>query len=467
LVTIPYDTYQTTDFVIGVIDIGLLVQKLNGLPLALAQAGCFIGRTSITVQQYITFFDKMWAELMEDQDKFPLQDYAERSMLTTWRVSYEQVARKSEAAATLLRLWAFFYHDDLWYGLLAGVRIQDLTAAAKWHVELSKLARSEFEFSKAMGLLTAYSLADSKAPGSYSMHSIPHRWSRLLSLPPETTSLQRTAALALAETIPFEKDANHGQLDRRLSNHVLNFLLELPDQQALSEETLPSETAQSIGQLLQRQEYFDKAERMFDWALAGELKTRGHGNTGKLFSIYSDQAILCWQLKRLDNAEEMYKRSIAFTSASEPDGLWTLAAMGGLALVYKDQEKPKEAELMYKRCLAGYEKKEGRIGLNTLITCSNLGSLLMDERRLEEAVPLIHRALAGFEKIYGKTSLNETVLHAVEITGFLYHHQGKLSESVHMFERALASSQAMYGRSHPRTAGAAKWVRHVRSLIGM
>ena len=103
----------------GIVDIHLLVGKLNGLPLALAQAGSFIGMTNCDVQKYIYHFGRTWSDLMQKQDQFSLQEYGERSMLTTWKLSYDQVLRQSETAAWLLRLWAFFYHDDLWYGLLA------------------------------------------------------------------------------------------------------------------------------------------------------------------------------------------------------------------------------------------------------------------------------------------------------------------------------------------------------------
>jgi hypothetical protein len=85
------------------LDVHLLIEKLHGLPLALAQAGCFIGMTEIDVPKYIGYFDKTWSNLMQKQDDFPVQGY-ERSMLTTWKISYDQVLRRSEVAAGLLRL---------------------------------------------------------------------------------------------------------------------------------------------------------------------------------------------------------------------------------------------------------------------------------------------------------------------------------------------------------------------------
>ncbi|KAK6376254.1 hypothetical protein LTR81_027836 [Elasticomyces elasticus] len=97
----------------------LLLRKLNGLPLALTQAGAYIGRTGVDVPTYIRHFDGTWSNLVRKQDRFPLQEYAEHSMLTTWKISYEQMSRQSKAAASLLKLWAFFSPDDVWHGLIA------------------------------------------------------------------------------------------------------------------------------------------------------------------------------------------------------------------------------------------------------------------------------------------------------------------------------------------------------------
>jgi hypothetical protein len=145
-------------------DIHLLITKLNGLPLALTQAGAFIGRTGVNVQTYIDYFDRTWSDLMEKQNQFPLKEYGERSMLTTWKLSYDQVLRQSEAAAWLLRLWAFFHYDDFWYGLLEKGTTW-VTREIEVPAWLVKLAGSSLEFSDAMGLLKAYSLADNQGAG--------------------------------------------------------------------------------------------------------------------------------------------------------------------------------------------------------------------------------------------------------------------------------------------------------------
>ncbi|KAI4732999.1 hypothetical protein E4T50_16445 [Aureobasidium sp. EXF-12298] len=90
-----------------------LLEKLSGLPLALTQAAAYIGQTGVSIVQYLEYYDTMWKDLMEQQDEYPLQEYAERSVLTTWRLSYEQVKRQNEEASNLLQLWSFLYAGDL------------------------------------------------------------------------------------------------------------------------------------------------------------------------------------------------------------------------------------------------------------------------------------------------------------------------------------------------------------------
>ena len=56
-------------------DIHRLATKLNGLPLALAQAGAFIGLTGLDVKKYIDYFDTTWRDLMKKQEKYHLLSY--------------------------------------------------------------------------------------------------------------------------------------------------------------------------------------------------------------------------------------------------------------------------------------------------------------------------------------------------------------------------------------------------------
>jgi hypothetical protein len=41
---------------------------------------------------------------MKSEARFPLEEYGDRSVLTTWTMSYQQVQRQSKEAAWLLKL---------------------------------------------------------------------------------------------------------------------------------------------------------------------------------------------------------------------------------------------------------------------------------------------------------------------------------------------------------------------------
>ncbi|KAF2183064.1 hypothetical protein K469DRAFT_212792 [Zopfia rhizophila CBS 207.26] len=82
----------------------MILERLHGLPLALTQASSYLRETNVSALAYINYYDRTWEHLMEKQGRFPLQEYGNRSILTTWTMSYEQVRKQSKEAAYLLKL---------------------------------------------------------------------------------------------------------------------------------------------------------------------------------------------------------------------------------------------------------------------------------------------------------------------------------------------------------------------------
>ncbi|MCJ1457641.1 hypothetical protein MMC28_008010 [Mycoblastus sanguinarius] len=98
-----------------------LVNLLQGLPLVINQAGSYIRKTGTNASKYIGLYDQVWARLIEKQHLSTLREGADRSILTTWTLSFNSLRSQSEDAANLLMLWAFLDNRDLWYELLAPV----------------------------------------------------------------------------------------------------------------------------------------------------------------------------------------------------------------------------------------------------------------------------------------------------------------------------------------------------------
>mgnify|MGYP001499277245 CR=1 FL=1 len=88
-----------------------IVTVLDGLPLALDQAGAFIEETHCGLSEYFVLFGTRRKELLLRRGRFSV-DHPE-SVVATWSISFEQVEQESLAAADLLRLLTFLNPEDI------------------------------------------------------------------------------------------------------------------------------------------------------------------------------------------------------------------------------------------------------------------------------------------------------------------------------------------------------------------
>ncbi len=64
-----------------------------GLPLAIAQAGAYLQQSGAKVGTYLKFYEEQFEDLQkrQDENESPLEAYPERSVWTTWTISYKAV----------------------------------------------------------------------------------------------------------------------------------------------------------------------------------------------------------------------------------------------------------------------------------------------------------------------------------------------------------------------------------------
>lgn len=96
-----------------------IVADLGCLPLMLDQAAAFIQATGVTLSTYLSYVKKKKAEIFKyNRHSAPgLADY-QRSVETTWTISFEQIRLRSLEAAQLLFILAFLDHTLIWEGML-------------------------------------------------------------------------------------------------------------------------------------------------------------------------------------------------------------------------------------------------------------------------------------------------------------------------------------------------------------
>jgi tetratricopeptide (TPR) repeat protein len=337
----------------------------------------------MSVPSYIKHYDSTWKDLMEEQGRYLKREYGDRSsILTTWMISYKQVASESEEAAKLLKLWSFFNHKDLWHGLFASIyNTNDDVEVPKW---LALLAESELEFHSVTGLLRRYSLIDAagQQTESHTIHAVLHAWCYHISTGDEQRSMLLLALKIVAQAVPTESDTAYWTLLRRLLPHGLHVYarMSVPRRQqglrVFDEDDIPAWTSHELGCLFATQIKPREGEAMYKRALAGWGRALGLEHTS------------------------------------------TLDTVNNLGILYADQGRLTEAEAMYERALAGYEKVLGPEHTSTLDTVNNLGILYADQGRLTEAEAMYERALAGYQTVLGLE--HTSALATVNNLGFLY-----------------------------------------------
>jgi tetratricopeptide (TPR) repeat protein len=380
----------------------------------------------------------------------PLQDYPDRSVWTTWAISYQAIRAKHEATANLLLLWSFLDNKDLWHGLFATACGKSTVATRMLSGWIGDIASSELEFSRAMQLLRNYSLVEEVAETtSYTTHPVVHQWAHHSQGKCVATKLSRLAVVAIGWSVPTDTARDYSTLQRRLLPHAEACSRQIVESKAswrgraerdsdgVVDESGEQQTVLSafllMGLLYANQGKLGEAEKMYKWSLRGYEKVLGPTHTSTLNTVNNLGALYKDQGK-LGEAEQMYERALrGREEALGPTHTSTLDTVGNLGILYKNQGNLGKAEKMYERALRGYEEALGPTHTSTLDTVNNLGLLYADQDKLGKAEQMYERALQGYEEALGPT--HTSTLNTVNNLGDLYADQGKLGEAEKMYER--------------------------------
>ena len=107
-------------------------------------------------------------------------------------------------------------------------------------------------------------------------------------------------------------------------------------------------------------------------------------------------------LGKSDAAAAHFDRALKLLGAHlEPDHLSLTTLRSSLACVLEAQRRYEEAEPLFLRALAAYDRVLGGEHPDTLMSVNNLAGLYKSQGRYEEAEPLFLRALAVHERVLG------------------------------------------------------------------
>ena len=152
-------------------------------------------------------------------------------------------------------------------------------------------------------------------------------------------------------------------------------------------------------------------------------------------------AQLYWDQDRYDEAEPLFKRSLAIDEkALGPDHPGVATTLNNLALLYSDQARYDEAEPLYKRSLAIDEKALGPDHPDVATTLSNLAVLYSDQDEHLKALPFARRATAIYRRRGNARSASKSISAESERKDNLY------------YFKEHASTAFMAGKADPSQA---------------
>ncbi|KFA81334.1 hypothetical protein S40288_08305 [Stachybotrys chartarum IBT 40288] len=364
-----------------------LAKHLDGLPLALATAGSYLKQVTVSWAEYLQLYRQSWLQLQETSPT--LLSYENRALYSTWNISYQKIEQKSQAAAMMLHLWAYFDNEDLWYELLHHEELE----MPDW---LKETVRDNTCFVHVFGEGSPVDTI-----GEWCFYNFGFLY------------------------------ADQGQLKK--AEEMYNRALKDYEKAWGSEHISTLETVNSLGNLYAGQGRLKEAEDMYNRALEGKEKVRGPEHTSTLHTVNNLGALYANQ-GRLKEAEDMHNRALkGYEKAWGSEHTSTLETVNNLAILYAGQGRMKEAEDLYNRALKGKEKVRGPEHTSTLDTVNNLGLLYAGQGRLKEAEEMYNRALKGKEKVRGPE--HTSTLDTVNNLGLLYAGQGRMKEAEDMYNR--------------------------------
>lgn len=423
-----------------------LARELDGLPLALATAGAYLHQVTMSVSEYLCLYRKSWSRLQGTSPN--LSSYEDRTLHSTWNISYERVKQQNRLSAMLLRLWAYFDKNDLWFELLQHSRPED----PDW---IRHLTKDDLNFHEAMRFLADHGFveanSDLEAPVEslgYSMHGCVHAWTAHVLNREYDQELAKICLERIASHNPNMESTKWWLTQRRLLPHAFRCASMIPSN-IENDDTIAWAWLQ-LGYLFSDHDKFVDAAEMYQRALRGYQNTSGLLHPNALSAVES-LSLLDVKQGKFKEAEEKFQQVLqGYEKTLGPEHTTTLSTVINLGNLYVFQDKLTEAEEMFQRALQELGTKSGGTrGMLRLNLFQNLGHVYKAQGKLDEAEKMYHQALHGYEMTLGFES--PSTFDTLNSLGDVYLLQGKLEEAEKSNLRALKGKEKMWGPEHTKT----------------
>ncbi|MBE9110361.1 tetratricopeptide repeat protein [Nodosilinea sp. LEGE 07298] len=414
-----------------------LCAQMDGLPLALDQAGAYILETPSNLKEYLRLYETAGPQLLAQRGDNAL-DHS--SVTITFGLAVQVASQRLPAVAALLNLCAFLAPD--------GIPEEVFKDGAAFEEPLQSALAEPLEYMALLREAGRFSLVVRDVEEqTFSVHRLVQEVIRDGLDEAAQESLIRQLLEAMNGGFPDPEFANWLVCDRLLP-HALALV---GWQQRFAIET------ESTGRLLhQIASYLDdrgrysEAKPLLQGALTMRKRLLGNEHADVATSL-NNLALLYDNQGRYSEAEPLYQDALAMRKRLLGDEHPDVAqSLSNLALLYDNQGRYSEAEPLLQDALAMRKRLLGDEHPDVATSLNNLALLYDNQGRYSEAEPLLQDALAMKKRLLGDE--HPAVARSLNNLASLYKNQGRYSEAEPLLQDALAMYKRLLGDEHPAVA---------------
>jgi tetratricopeptide (TPR) repeat protein/transcriptional regulator with XRE-family HTH domain len=460
-----------------------LSQLLDGLPLALDQAGAYVEETGCALADYLHYYQSSRATMLSLRGQGGIDH--QQSVSATLSLSYEKIEQTHSGAANLLKLCAFLAPDAIPEELFSDAPflpgfVNETPISASLELERAIAALRTYSFVRrntATRTLTIHRLVQAVlrdrlneqdqrnwAERAVALISrvLPEAWEQSAwpiyqrYLPhvevcaawiKQWQMTSRNAARLLDFTGGYLKERwQYAQAEAYLSQALAMYRQVMGEEQPEIAKAL-----QRLGELYFHKGAYAQAKAVNQEALAIYRKGKLENDQIEAATCLNNQAMFLHALGDYAQAEPFYQEALSMREqllgSEHPQ---VAESLNNLGFFYYAQGKYQQAEPLYQRALAIYEKTQSPESHYIARGLNNLAKLYVSSGEYARAEPLYLRA----QEIYARAQGAEHPMVAFVLynLGDLYHQQKRVEEAELLYLEALAIREKALPPDHPDLA---------------
>lgn len=431
---------------------------MDGLPLALDQAGAYIEETGCNLSDYLERYQHHHTTLLDLRGK--VCESHPLSVRATLSLCLEQLEQINSTAADILRLCAFLHPDAIPEEMC-------LKGTVYSGFALERPDAHPITLDTAIAALRTLSLLRRHPETkSVSMHRLVQTVVKDVMDEGEQRHWAERAVQVVNHLFPTVQsdvqDLHHWVQPQTYLPHAL-VATQLIDKWHLTFSEA-NQLLHKVGLYFFARAEYTQAEVLLQKAKESHVQSLGeiHSKTAESFNALGD---LFYYQSKYEQAEIFLQQALwireQVVDATHPD---IASNLSKLARLYQEQGQYRQAEPLLQRALTIHEQNVGPEHPDVADVLNSLGFLHRRQGKLMQAEPLLRRALTIYEQSLGPE--HPDVLFSLTYLASLFYDQGKYKQAEDYYLRTLTMREHVMGQDHPHVATSLNDVARVFRVQG-